>query len=642
MKNYLLAISAIFMIVTSVGLYNYMQINNENEKLLNLKSKFVEFQLLGSEQRALLQNLPTVTNYDHISNAMNQKERELGELEILSYEIGLKSIDIQMKKIYAQAMIKHELVEDYKSYHAGIKNSIAFMMQAYKAKVKDIQKTSFINDALAEDIQKMLMRYYTQSNDPFRTKNIPLSENEIEREKKSFEVTKNFILDNKMYEIMLYANILKAQEYYEKIVEVKRSLDEIKIVDHAQDMINILSREIEKNDQIKSYMLIFVLFCSISFLVISLLAFYREHEEKVKNQKLSIELKQFVDALNASAIVSKTDKYGVITFVNDTFCNISGYSREELIGSSQNIVRHPDIPKDIFEYVWNTIKNKKIFKGIIKNRKKDGSSYYVDVTIIPLLDIYGDVVEFLAVRYDVSDIVKARDLAIEVERAKSEFLSNMSHELRTPLNSIIGFSQILLKREKVESSKKYLQNVLDSSEHLMMLISDILDSAKIKSGKFKIDSHEFNLLESIEKSVNNLEPIALKREIKIVKKFDNSLNINVVSDSLRITQIINNLLSNAIKFSHVFSEVIIGVKYIEGMLYIKVKDHGIGMSDETQSKIFKSFIQADSSISKTYGGTGLGLSIVFDLVNIMGGKIDVESHLNKGSSFTVNIPLKNV
>jgi len=182
-------------------------------------------------------------------------------------------------------------------------------------------------------------------------------------------------------------------------------------------------------------------------------------------------LLEYKKAVDASAIVSKSDLSGRITYVNDAFCKISGYSREELIGKPHNIVRSYDIDKSFYKELWDTIKSKNIFKGIIKNRAKNSIPYYVAATIIPILDEKGDIVEYLSLRFDITELINAKDRALSAERAKSTFLANMSHEIRTPLNAIIGFSDILCESDPDKADKEYARIISRSAKSLLGIIN---------------------------------------------------------------------------------------------------------------------------------------------------------------------------
>ena len=317
-------------------------------------------------------------------------------------------------------------------------------------------------------------------------------------------------------------------------------------------------------------------------------------------------MQQFVDALNESAIVSKTDTKGIITYVNEKFCQISGYTREELLNQPHSIVRHPDMPSEVFKKLWENISKKKSFKVTIKNKTKEGQAYYVDTAIIPILNVNEEIEEYLAVRYDVTGLVESRDAAIVAEQAKDEFLSNMSHELRTPLNSINGFTTILTRLVTDTKQQHYLQNILESSDNLIGLINDILDLSKLQSGKFTLEYNDFNLHEKLDLLLNRFDSLLVQSDVKMQKDFD-SIDIYLYGDWLRISQIITNLISNAIKFSDENSFIELRVHYRNQKLKIIVVDYGIGMSKKAQAKIFQPFEQADNSTTREYGGTGLGL-----------------------------------
>jgi len=349
---------------------------------------------------------------------------------------------------------------------------------------------------------------------------------------------------------------------------------------------------------------------------------------------------QFNAAIGESALVSRTDLKGNITYANDKFCSVSGYSREELIGRNHNIVRDPSMPSELFEKLWKTIQQGDVFTGVIKNRSKKGDSYFVEVTILPLLNLEGEVIEYLAIRYEVSELIRARDTAIEAEKAKDIFLANMSHEIRTPLNAILGFVQILLKRVHDEKSSKYLQIIDSSGQTLLGIISDILDFAKIKNSKLLIEKHSFNPLDEFQNVIELFSSSAYEKEITYITFIDPNLPPSIVTDSLRIKQILSNFLSNAFKFTPHNGTIIVKAKIENSNLIFQVKDSGIGMTKEQQSRIFSAFEQAEMSTTRKHGGTGLGLSICSKLAKMLGGDVFVESEPEKGAIFKVVIPVK--
>jgi len=258
-------------------------------------------------------------------------------------------------------------------------------------------------------------------------------------------------------------------------------------------------------------------------------------------------------------------------------------------------------------------------------------------------------------QYDIQEIINEKEelaqKAIESEQLKSVFLANMSHEIRTPMNAIMGFSSILLEEESINSEQKnYLKIIEKNSKQLLVLINDIIDFSKIEAGQINIDKENNNLNQFIR---NVVESFYINPKITTNKNDQNKVYLSynlalpnedamAVFDDVRLQQILSNLIQNAIKFTE---KGYIKVKYtIENdFIIFSVKDTGIGISEDRKNKIFKRFHQADNSINRVYGGAGLGLSICKGLCKLMEGTIEVESEINKGSTFTFKIPYqKNI
>ncbi|MDF1874151.1 response regulator [Sulfurimonas sp. SAG-AH-194-I05] len=236
------------------------------------------------------------------------------------------------------------------------------------------------------------------------------------------------------------------------------------------------------------------------------------------------------------------------------------------------------------------------------------------------------------------ELIKSRDEAIRLQTIKEEFLTNMSHELRTPLNAIIGFSNIL--KNNIPKEGKLINPIVESSQHLLSLINDILDISKIQSGKFTLSNSIFNVKEKLESCVSQFNIIANEKNITFNVESNADTSLHIHSDWLRISQIINNFLSNAFKFTPENGTITFSLTYISNTLLIAVKDSGIGISQEAQQRILKPFEQADSSTTKKYGGTGLGLSICNSIAEIMGGTISIASKENEGSTFSFSLPVE--
>lgn len=347
---------------------------------------------------------------------------------------------------------------------------------------------------------------------------------------------------------------------------------------------------------------------------------------------------QYQKMIDKSAIVSKGDLRGVITYINQQFCDISGYKPEELLGKPHSIVRHPDTPDEVFKELWETIQSKKIFKATIKNRKKNGEAYYVDSTIVPILDENNDIIQYISMRYDVTKLVEAIEVADKAKRIRDEFLANMSHEIRTPLNGIIGFVEILLKQNNDKRSNHFLEIIHSSAQMLLRIVNDVLELSKLQSGKFQIELLPFNPIEEVGAVISLFNSKICEKSLQYVVYIDPNIPRCLYGDGGRIKQVVSNFLSNAIKFTPKGGLIKVKAVYEKNNLKVMVQDNGIGINTEQQKKIFYAFEQADVSITRSFGGTGLGLSISTELINNMQGKLLFRSVENKGSTFGFEIP----
>jgi len=494
-------------------------------------------------------------------------------------------------------------------------------------------------------------------------------------------------------------------------------------------------------------------------------------EQTAKELSSNIKLlNQYKDVVDNSSLVSKTDADGIITYVNDSFCKISGYKREELIGKNHNIVRDPSVSPFIFKKLWDTIYNGKVWKGTFPNRAKDGSIYYVEATIMPIYDKYHNIQEYIAIRRDVTKQIKAKkrlqekeklikaildnqdsivihaskingmqavnkklfdffdyenfddfkarsqcicDLFLKLdgyvnpvdmpdwlevisnnenstfkvkmrikdksihtfnlavkridsdyiinlyditeleaaitkahssEQAKSMFLSNMSHEIRTPLNGILGFTDILSKKDLDKDTKRYIDIIHKSGQTLLNVVNDILDFSKIESGELSLYETPSNLFEEMEAAVATFSSLSRKNSVEYYTYIDPNIPKVLECDIQRIKQVINNLISNAMKFTREGGSVTVRITLEECLeheakISFSVKDSGIGIAKEKIPTIFKAFSQADNTISREFGGTGLGLAISNRYINMMGSDIIVESEEGVGSVFSFSIKL---
>jgi signal transduction histidine kinase len=239
-------------------------------------------------------------------------------------------------------------------------------------------------------------------------------------------------------------------------------------------------------------------------------------------------------------------------------------------------------------------------------------------------------------------ILEMRNLVeSEANRLKSMFLAGMSHELRTPLDSIIGSSDLLLsdgKSKLTPTQRDHISDILNSGNHLLQLINDILDLARVEAGKMDIEPEPFSPKKALDEVRSVVSVLAVERQIELTVRVDPSLRM-VVLDPLRFKQILYNLVSNAIKFTDPGGKVTVSLAPRGGRkISLSVKDTGIGISPADLPRLFREFEQLESGPERHYQGSGLGLSLTKKLVDLMGGTVSVRSALQKGSTFTVVLP----
>jgi signal transduction histidine kinase len=247
---------------------------------------------------------------------------------------------------------------------------------------------------------------------------------------------------------------------------------------------------------------------------------------------------------------------------------------------------------------------------------------------------------YILVLNDVTALNNAKTAAEAASISKSAFLSNISHEIRTPMNAIIGMTTLSLREELSDKVRLYLKNTADASNRLLSLINDVLDISKIESGKMEIVITKFDFAKMMNNSINVISSTAREKNITIKTLQDYSFERYMKSDELRISQVVVNLLSNAVKFTHDGGSVSVDA-FIDddSRLNISVTDTGIGIAPENVERLFVSFEQEDQSITRRYGGTGLGLAISKKIAELMGGKLTVQSEVDKGSTFTLIVPV---
>ncbi|MFT7674182.1 MAG: PAS domain S-box-containing protein, partial [Gammaproteobacteria bacterium] len=359
-------------------------------------------------------------------------------------------------------------------------------------------------------------------------------------------------------------------------------------------------------------------------------------------------------ALDEHAIVSIADAAGDITYVNDKFCAISGYDREELLGNNHKIVKSDEHSDAFFLDLWKTISSGHTWHGEIKNVNRTGRDYWVKTTIVPTLDDRGKPFQYVGIRTEITEdkkrvaeiadakdkefaLVQTTEVAQEANLAKSKFLAAMSHEIRTPMSGVLGMSDLLLDTDLSPQQLDWATSIKSSGKNLLRILNEILDQSKLEAGKLEISPTDFHLASFVHDNTYLFGPKIESKGLALDTKLDNDLPEAVHADSMRIGQVLSNFLSNALKFTST-GRIEVAVKLEpneedELTLRFTVTDSGIGLTDEEKSQLFTAFAQADSSTSRNYGGTGLGLSISKQLVELMGGQVGVDSTKGIGSAF---------
>lgn len=343
----------------------------------------------------------------------------------------------------------------------------------------------------------------------------------------------------------------------------------------------------------------------------------------ISNSNIFLKSNQYFDVLLEASVVSQSDIEGNITYINDNFTKVTGYTKEEVLGKNHRILKHPTNGIDVYEDMWNTITQGKVWRERVLNRNKDGSDFWADTTIIPFREQKtGDIVQYIAVRRDITQMLEEKRMVQEKERkaaeqtklseAKDSFLILFTHELKTPLNAIMNFSQYLFKNmhriEEIPKAKRahLLEQIYKSASSMLENVTNILDLSRLRNHKIHFTYTLFDMKESIHDVIEKHEALAIEHKKEILFH-DAGESIFISSDEFRFKQIIANVISNAIKYGKTTVEVFLISD--KGKIDVIIEDDGKGIEDK--NGVFELYAQSSNGLtSMEKKGTGIGLNFV--------------------------------
>ena len=389
------------------------------------------------------------------------------------------------------------------------------------------------------------------------------------------------------------------------------------------------------------------------------MAMVRDISERRRQDAQLARLKLAVEQSTNTVVI--TDLAGNIEYANRSFERTSGYSLAEALGHNPRLLQSGRTAPEVYASLWRQLLRGEAWRGEFINRRKDGAEYIEAVQISPVRDETGCVVNYLAIKEDITevkraqkslaelnaqleqkvlerteDLERARAEAEQANRSKTAFLANMSHEIRTPMNAILGFSHLLHRTKLSTEQGAQLGKIDAAAKHLLALINDILDLSKIEAGHLELEQTDFHLQMVFDNVASMLAERLHEKQLEL--QFDlGDTPLWLRGDPTRLKQLLLNYASNAVKFTErgrICMRVRVRSRLGDKLqLYFEVEDSGLGIPADKLDKLFQAFEQADSSITRRYGGTGLGLAINQHLAHLMGGEVGVRSRPGQGSTF---------
>ncbi len=335
-----------------------------------------------------------------------------------------------------------------------------------------------------------------------------------------------------------------------------------------------------------------------------------------------------------------------VLFVNEAFTRMTGYRPDEVIGQTPRMLQGPETDRAALDKIRQALTRWKPVRVEVVNHHRDGTPFWVELNIVPIADEQGWFTHWVSVQRETTArkqaekaLERARDDAEQANQAKSDFLSRMSHELRTPLNAVLGFAQ-LLDMDAVDAEQRdSVEHILKAGRHLLTLINEVLDIARIEAGRLALSLEPVNVREILREARSLLAPLAAGRAIHLDADVTKTCDRHVLADRQRIKQVLLNLLSNAVKYTRAGDVVVLSCAETgAGRLRITVRDTGPGIPADRLGRLFTPFDRLGAE-GTGVEGSGIGLALSQRLMEAMGGTITVESEVGRGSAFTVELSL---
>jgi PAS domain S-box-containing protein len=366
-----------------------------------------------------------------------------------------------------------------------------------------------------------------------------------------------------------------------------------------------------------------------------------------------------------------TDLDARIEYVNEAFLRLTGYARDEVLGENPRLLKSGKTPPETYAKMWAALAGGRSWQGEFRNRGKDGTEFIAFAYVVPLRQPDGTISNYVSVGEDITEklriaaelegyrnrleelvaqrtieLAEARRHAEAASLAKSAFLANMSHEIRTPMNGVLGMLEILAQSELTDEQSAKVEIIRQSGKALAGVIDDVLDFSKIEAGRLELERIPVSIREVVEGLCDSLVPVAAANQVRLNLFVAPEIPTWVLSDEVRLRQLLYNLVGNGIKFSkglddrrgHVKVRVD-PVSAAESRIRFSIADNGVGMTQETIDRLFTPFTQGEVATTRRFGGTGLGLTISRRIIDLIGGSIEIRSTLGVGSEFVVELPL---